>query len=78
MPISGPFFFCTLRKQNPAEFRSLISFAEVLDPASKAAILSLDSQVQMRGTVSSELQVGGWRRERQTFGSRQMGAGLVG
>eukprot|EP00903_Cladosiphon_okamuranus_P014085 g13092.t1 len=41
---------------NPAEFKSLISFGEVLDPASKAAILSLDSHVQMRGTINSELQ----------------------
>ena len=46
------------KKQNPAELRSLISFGEVLDPASKAAILSLDSQVQMTGTVNSGLRVG--------------------
>lgn len=50
---------CSDHVQNPAEFKSLISFGEVLDPASKAAVLSLDSQVQMRGTVNSELQVGG-------------------
>eukprot|EP00752_Nemacystus_decipiens_P004319 g3945.t1 len=43
-------------RSNPAEFKSLISFGEVLDPATKAAILSLDSQIQMRGTVNSELQ----------------------
>lgn len=50
-------------KQNPADFKSLISFGEVLDPASKAAILSIDSCVQMRGTVNSELQVGGGARQ---------------
>lgn len=45
------------RKQNPAQFKSLISFGEVLDPASKAAVLSLDSQVQMQGTINNEFQV---------------------
>lgn len=44
-------------KQNPAQFKSLISFGEVLDPASKAAVLSLDSQVQMQGTINNEFQV---------------------
>lgn len=43
--------------QSPSSFRSLISFREVLDPASKAAVLSVDSQVQMRGMIDSELQV---------------------
>lgn len=43
--------------QNRARYKSLISFGEVLDPASKAAVLSVDSQVQMRGMIDSELQV---------------------
>lgn len=44
-------------KQNPEHFRSLISFGEVLDPASKAAILALDSHVQMQGMINSEFHV---------------------
>lgn len=44
-------------EQNPEQFRSLISFGEVLDPASKAAILGLDSHVQMWGMVNNELHV---------------------
>lgn len=43
--------------QNPCKYRSLISFREVLDPASKAAVLSVDSQIQMRGTIEGEFQV---------------------
>lgn len=47
--------------KNPAKFKSLISFGEILDPASKAAVLNLDNsvqmRVQMRGAFSSELQV---------------------
>lgn len=43
--------------QDPQSYTSLISFGEVLDPASKAAILSVDSQVQMRGMIDNEVQV---------------------
>lgn len=43
--------------QDPSRYKSLISFGEVLDPASKAAVLGIDSQVQMRGMINSELQV---------------------
>jgi len=43
----------------------------VLDPASKAAVLALDSQVQMTGTINSELQVGagGWCAAAESWGS---------
>lgn len=44
-------------EQNSAQNRSLISYSEVLDPASKAAVLTLDSQVQMRGMINAEVQV---------------------
>ena len=54
--------------KNPAQYMSLISFGEVLNPASKAAVLSLDSQLQMRGVINSELQVSeGKRRTRYRF-----------
>lgn len=52
---------CLTFLKNPAKFKSLISFGEILDPASKAAVLDLDNsvqmRVQMRGAFSSELQV---------------------